>query len=180
MSHSNLFISKNARKFLSTKRSLKPIYGLNLGNLSILRYILDCIENNCSKIDKLQTRLYQGQIAAYCHCSPKTVRDHIKLLIRKKFIKYNAKLSTFSLGKVLTTSVNFTYPLDIGKNYLSPRCREILPISISSKHTKGESCYAPVDNQSTSYKEQKIKRSTKEVALSNIVEIRNKLCKINT
>jgi hypothetical protein len=173
MSHTNLFIAQNVRKFLSTKRSLKKIYELNLGSLSILRYIIDSIENNCSKKDKLETRLYQSQIATYCHCSLKTVGDHIKKLIKKKLIKYNTKLCTFYLGKILITYVNFTYPIDVSKNYAPPRCTKNLRMSKASKYSKKESDYVPVTSQSTSKKPlELIKEAHPDIVKAAWVEIR--------
>ena len=123
------------RTFLLSKRSLKKKYGLNLGNVAILRYICDAIDLNFSKRKTFQVKMYQGQIATYTHCTSKTARVHLSHLIKKRFLKFDDKRHIYTVGSTLKAWVKFTYGIDIGKIYLGVRCRENLPTSDFSDFT---------------------------------------------
>jgi len=165
--------------FLISKRSLKKVYDFNLGNIAILRYLADSIDLNFKKRKCLKTKLHQSQIAKYCHCDPKTVRVHVEVLVRKKLIKYNPKLSTFTLGNVLKAWGKITATKDIGKISPLDRCRENLPTSYSSNisnktaYQNNEKQTADVATQSTSFREDSdFIRSDPQTAKSILAKIR--------
>jgi len=101
-----------ASLFLSSKRCLKPIYGFKSYHIAIIRYICDSIDKTYRKTGKLQTRLYQSQIATYTFLSRKTVNESIKHLLKKRIIRLVDK-SVISIGKVLLTCNPQLHGIDV-------------------------------------------------------------------
>lgn len=122
--------------FLSSKRSLKKIYGLRNSHITILRYICDSIDLNYKKRKKFETKLYQSQIGTFSRNSLRTVNSHIGYLIRKKFIIcIDEKKRLYTIGKVLTTYATIAYTLEVRKNRHEERSTQPLRISNSSNFT---------------------------------------------
>lgn len=125
--------------FLSSKRSLKKIYGLRISHISILRYICDSIDINYSKRKQFNTKLYQTQISKFSRNSERTVRDGLNHLIKKRLIaKVEQNKSKYTVGIVLIKAATIAGRIDTGKNCIEDRYRQPLPISNSSNITNTE------------------------------------------
>lgn len=154
--------------FLLSKRSLKKIYNLNPTCIAILRYICDSIDLNYKSKKKFHTKLYQSQIEKFCHCSQRTVRDHIHHLVKKRLIKYNDKKCLFEVGQILLSPANSAGVKEGGKFCREVRRGQNLPVSNVSnfpnknfplKTNNQKPNLASVNNQSTTFKKQPEKRS---------------------
>ena len=176
-----------ASTFILSKRHLKKIYQLNLARIGLLRYLCDSIDMISKSRKSLSTKLYQSQISQYCCCDLKTVRLNMKILIKKKLIKYDEEKHTYTLGKALLTWGETPYAVDVGRNSLSGRCGEKLPTSNSSNFTntnsrstnfkKQKAPVASVDSQSTTYTPNTFVKKTSTIASNTLSEIKLNLKK---
>jgi hypothetical protein len=89
-----------ASYFLGSNISRKKIYGLKSCHWAIIRYICDSIDKNYRKRKKLETKLYQSQIAKFTYLSRKTVNVELQYLIKKRILRYISK-NKLTIGKVL-------------------------------------------------------------------------------
>ena len=160
--------------FLNSDYSFE--FPLDAKDISILRTMADYMDMS----DKRICFLKQSKLIKISRVPLRTLIKHINKLIDLKLIikEKIGILNHYKLGNIIIKHVQQWHMTSAIVAH--DKCSNGTSYNKNYNKKYNESCYAPVDNQSTSYKEQKIKRSTKEVALSNIVEIRNKLCKINT
>lgn len=126
-------------RFLNSKRSLKKVYRLDIIDIALLRYIYDSIDLNYSKQKVFHTKIYQSQIARFCHCSLNTVKRRLKTLRQRRLIKYDSKRCLITIGQVLTAWLSQSYPKEVALTELSTRSSSPGPIANSSNFTNNGS-----------------------------------------
>lgn len=102
--------------FLLSKRSTKKIFRLNMARIGLLRYLCDSMDMAYKKIKKLATKLYQSQICRHCHIDRTNLTTHLKILIKKKFIKFDPITKIYSLGLILLTWGKSPHSQDMRRN----------------------------------------------------------------
>ena len=126
--------------FLMSNRSLKKIYKLNATRIALIRYICDSIDMNFNKRKSLSTKLYQTQIAKHCHLERRTAGDHLKIIIKKRFLNWNENTHIYTLGKVLSTWGDSPHQIEVGRiaPYLTLLTLLIQPHVLRTLKIKGQ------------------------------------------